>query len=337
MSGPAVPPRVSVVIPCYQAAWSVGRTLASVFAQTFAPFEVILVDDGSTDALDAAIAPYRARLTVVRQPNAGLAAARNRGIAAARADLVAPLDADDLWHPDFLAALVTALDAAPAAPFAFADSFRIDEADRLLPELALPRPPRHDFAGLISLNSVGNGSAAVFRRAPLLAAGGYDSSLRDRAAQGAEDWKLLVTLAAAGEPVRVGRRLVAYRLTRAGMSQARPHRQLAAIEAVIGDLRRDFPAAPPRLFRDARTMMIAWLLPAFLHRRMVGRALREAWRAYALNPLWWRNPELRLVHVARARMAVSPRASEAGALRDWRDGDRRPFAFLPPAAHTSQA
>ncbi|WP_375426913.1 glycosyltransferase family 2 protein [uncultured Sphingomonas sp.] len=332
MNDVSITPRVSVVIPCYQAAWSIRRTLRSVMAQRFTPFEIILVDDGSTDALDAAIEPYADRIRLVRQDNHGLAAARNRGIALARADLVAPLDADDLWHPDYLADLVAALDGAPAAPFAFAGSFRIDEDDRLLPDLHLRRAPRHDFAGLVSLNSVGSGSAAVFRRAMLLAAGGYDPSLRDRAAQGAEDWKLLVHLAAIATPVPVSRKLVAYRLTRAGMSQARPQRQLAAIDAVIDDLARDFPAAPRRLFRDARTMMTAWLLPAFLRNGMMGQALREAWRGYVLNPLWWRNPELLLVHTARLRMALRARPEPLGLLSDWTDEDgSRPFGFLSPS------
>jgi glycosyltransferase involved in cell wall biosynthesis len=322
-------PRVSVVIPCYQAAWSIARTLSSVFAQRFSSFEVILVDDGSTDALNDAISPWADRIKVIRQENQGLAIARNRGIRAARAALVAPVDADDLWHPNFLAELVFALEQHPGVPFAFAQSFRIDEQDQILPEVVLPRPPRHDFTGLVSLNSVGNGSAAVIRRTSLLAAGGYDASLLNRAAQGAEDWKLLVQLSAQGQPMLIPRRLVAYRLTRHGMSQHRPQQQLAAVEAVIDDLAKEFPLAPAQLFRDARTMMIAWLLPAFLRKRMFGYALWQACRGYVLNPRWWRNPELRLVHSARLMTVLTARLGTAGALRDWTEDGERPFSFLP--------
>jgi cellulose synthase/poly-beta-1,6-N-acetylglucosamine synthase-like glycosyltransferase len=100
------------------------------------------------------------------------------------------LDADDLWHPDFLVATVAALDDNPSAPFAYAYSFRIDEQDRLLPILRLGQPPRHDFLGLLSLNSVGSGSAAVFRRSLLRRLGGYDETMRHRGNAGAEDWKL---------------------------------------------------------------------------------------------------------------------------------------------------
>jgi hypothetical protein len=164
--------------------------------------------------------------------------------------------------------------------------------------------------------------------------GGYDETLRERAAQGAEDWKLIVKLAATGNPVFTPRNLVAYRLTRSGMSQASPDRQLAAIDAVIGDLRSDFPDTDPRLFRCARTMMTAWLLPAFLRQRRFSRVLREAGRAYLLNPFWWRNANLRLVHAARLRMALGLSQRESWKnfrLADLREGEERPFAFLDKA------
>lgn len=321
------PPRVSVIIPCFNSAWSIERTLRSVFVQHFGDYEVVIVDDGSTDDLLSKLEPYHDEVRVVRQPNGGLAAARNRGTAEAKGELIAPIDADDLWHPEYLSVLVAALDEQPSAPFAYAGSHRIDEDDRLLPELNLARVPDHDFAGLISLNSVGSGSAAVFRKTAVKACGGYDPSLRDRAAQGAEDWKLIVQLAAVAQPVLVPRRLVAYRLTRAGMSQNQPERQLAAIEAVIGDFRAEFPDAPNRLFQDARTMMIAWLLPAYLRKRMWAQAVFQGIRAYGLNPLWWRNRNLRLVHMARAGMALS-RGMSPYPIADMDENGERPFAFL---------
>jgi glycosyltransferase involved in cell wall biosynthesis len=287
-----------------------------------------VIDDGSTDDLMSEIGPFIDRIRLVRQSNAGLAAARNRGIAEARGPLIAPIDADDLWHPDYLSTLVAALDGTPAAPFAYAGSHRIDESDHLLPELRLARTPDHDFSGLLSLNSVGSGSAAVFRKTAIETAGGYDTTLRDRAAQGAEDWKLILQLAAVAPPVFVPRKLAAYRLTRTGMSQNRPDRQLAAIEAVIGDLRAAFPKVSAHRFRDARTMMIAWLLPAYLRKRMWMDAALQCMRAYALNPLWWRNRNLRLVHMARVKMAISLRQASTSHIIDLEDRGEYPFAFL---------
>jgi glycosyltransferase involved in cell wall biosynthesis len=96
----------SVVIPVFNARRTLARTVASALAQTFTHFEVILVDDGSTDdGLITLPQPLDPRIVVIRQSNAGEGAARNRGIEAARHEWVAFLDADDIWLPDHLAEL----------------------------------------------------------------------------------------------------------------------------------------------------------------------------------------------------------------------------------------
>jgi glycosyltransferase involved in cell wall biosynthesis len=96
----------SVVIPVYNARRTLSRTVASVVAQTFTDFEVILVDDGSTDdGLATLPQPLDPRIVVIRQHNAGEGAARNRGIEAARHEWVAFVDADDIWLPGHLAEL----------------------------------------------------------------------------------------------------------------------------------------------------------------------------------------------------------------------------------------
>ena len=107
------PPRVSVVVTTYNQALYIGSALESVFAQTRQPDEVIVVDDGSTDETPARIAPYRDRLVCIRQPNQGIAGARNTGIRRARGELLAFLDGDDVWEPEKLAIHIAAATGHP--------------------------------------------------------------------------------------------------------------------------------------------------------------------------------------------------------------------------------
>jgi glycosyltransferase involved in cell wall biosynthesis len=97
-----VPPAISCVIPVFNGEAFLAEALDSVFAQTLAPDEVIVVDDGSTDGTQAVLRRYGDRVRYVHQQNKGPAAARNRGIGMARGDLFAFLDADDLWLPEKL-------------------------------------------------------------------------------------------------------------------------------------------------------------------------------------------------------------------------------------------
>lgn len=331
-------PRVTVVVPMYNGAGYIERTLASVFAQTFTDFEIIVIDDGSTDIgpdLVLACAARDKRLRLVQQTNRGLAAARNRGIAEAVAPLVAPIDADDLWHPEFLQCTTDALATSSLAPFAFSYSFHIDVNDVMLPSVEWTSPPRHDFIGLIHLNSVGNGSAAVFRRRLIKEVGGYDESLRQRAAQGAEDWKLVLELARHSSPVLIPRQLVGYRQTPTGMSRANPIAQWAAVDAVLSDLLTDYPTIRKSDLANGRTMIIAWLLPALLRNKRWWVSLRLGARAYLCNPLWICNRSIRHIHSIRLQFlvvalyqAIFRRPSDRLHLSQWQLNSQRPFAFL---------
>lgn len=95
-------PTVSVVITTYNQVGYIAATIASVLAQTYRDLEVVLVDDGSTDGTEAAVGPYRSYLKYIRQPNRGVAAARNTGISRAKGRILAFLDGDDLWEPEKL-------------------------------------------------------------------------------------------------------------------------------------------------------------------------------------------------------------------------------------------
>jgi len=117
-------PFVSVIIPAYNAAPYIADTLASLDAQRFRDFETIVINDGSPDTadLERVLVPYRNRIVYLRQPNSGPSAARNAGIRAAQGDLLALLDSDDLWEPDYLEAQVEFLDQRPEIDVVYCDA-----------------------------------------------------------------------------------------------------------------------------------------------------------------------------------------------------------------------
>lgn len=107
-------PAYSVVIPAYNAAAFIGETIASVMAQTHLPTQIIIVDDGSTDDLSAALADLGAPLCLIRQKNSGPGSATTRGMADVKTEFVATLDADDLWEPTKIEQQFAVLQAGPA-------------------------------------------------------------------------------------------------------------------------------------------------------------------------------------------------------------------------------
>jgi glycosyltransferase involved in cell wall biosynthesis len=128
MPASSATPAISIVMPLYNKAGQVLKTIASVTAQTLSDWELVVVDDGSTDGGPALVrALGDARIRVVSQANAGVSAARNRGIELARADLIAFLDADDLWLPQFLAAILALQADFPQARW-FATGYEIRPA-----------------------------------------------------------------------------------------------------------------------------------------------------------------------------------------------------------------
>jgi glycosyltransferase involved in cell wall biosynthesis len=279
---------VSVVIPAFNASWSIQRTLASVAAQTWRDLEVLVVDDGSTDATAEIVGAFVARdprFRLVRQTNHGASAARNRGLALARGDYVAPLDADDLWNPRCIEALVRALEAeGDGAVFAFARSIWIDERDRIIARPHGAMPSAIDFRELLLRNPVGNGSASLFRRAALVAAGGWDEAFsRDRRC--CEDFELLLRVAWRGRIVAVDEPLVFYRVTERGKSQAL-ERSADAFLAILERQRQHGPRLPPWDYWRARSLTMLWLLQRAVRAGRPRLAARLAAWAYLRNPLW---------------------------------------------------
>ena len=114
-------PLVSVVVPAYNAERTLKASVDSVFAQDFRDFEVIVVNDGSTDSTSAVLAAYDSQIRVIDQNNRGAPAARNAGVSAASGKFIAFLDSDDLWSPHKLTQSVRALEQNPSASLVFSD------------------------------------------------------------------------------------------------------------------------------------------------------------------------------------------------------------------------
>jgi glycosyltransferase involved in cell wall biosynthesis len=114
-------PRVSVIVPVYNGAATVAAALDSIVAQTFSDFEIVAIDDGSTDDSPIVLERYRPRVRVLTQQNRGPSAARNLGVRNSVGEYLAFLDADDLWRPEFLERTVAALDRDPAIVLVYTD------------------------------------------------------------------------------------------------------------------------------------------------------------------------------------------------------------------------
>jgi glycosyltransferase involved in cell wall biosynthesis len=193
-------PKLSVIIPAYNVAPYIGETLDSVFAQTFADYEVIVVNDGSPDTedLERALARFIGRLRYIKQENQGASVARNTGLSAAQGEFVAFLDADDLWLPNYLDEQIKFIrehdcDLVCADAEVFSDSSR--EEQTYMESLMSDAPLTGDvtFLGLLSAEQSLITSGVVVRREPVLEVGLFDKALRN-----SQDFDLWLRLARHG-------------------------------------------------------------------------------------------------------------------------------------------
>ena len=203
-------PLVSVIVPVFNGSATLAETLESVLAQTLTRFELIIVNDGSTDTTGQIIREFARRDPRIRacdQPNGGVSRARNTGLAAARAPYVAQIDADDLWHPTYLERMIEALDQADEdAAFAYASYREIDAQSRVTRNAEVYGVCGSARNRFLEHNYAVNGSGYVARRSLALAVGGFDARLT-----ACEDNEFLVKMADQGSVVAVPQYLVGYR------------------------------------------------------------------------------------------------------------------------------
>lgn len=206
--------RVSVIIPTYNYARFLAQAIDSALAQTLMPREVIVVDDGSTDDTARVLEAYADGITVIRQPNLGVAAARNAGAARAEGELLAFLDADDVWLPEKLERQVAKFESDAGLGLVHCGMEEIDESGEGLgrrldgmegwvgDEMLLFR------RGVI----LGGGSGAMVSRVAFDAVGGFDTAMSTSA-----DWDLYYRIARRFRIGFVSEVLLQYRVHRSNM------------------------------------------------------------------------------------------------------------------------
>jgi glycosyltransferase involved in cell wall biosynthesis len=210
------PPTFSVVVPVYQGAETIGEAIESVLAQEPSPLEVIVVDDGSTDALDRALGPFGERVTIVRRPHRGVAAARNSGLNAASGDFVLFWDADDVLLPGKIAALGELGQQRPDLDLLCTDLYFERDGRRAgrFGEVN-PFPLRQQRTTVLERCFV---VQPAFRRSRLVEIGGFDKTLAT-----GEDWDCVLRLILSGSSAGLwDEPLGVYRINSGSLTHSRP-------------------------------------------------------------------------------------------------------------------
>jgi len=180
---------VAVIIPTFNHAHFLGAAIESVLAQTRPADEIVVIDDGSHDNADAVVATYP-DVRIVRQSNAGLAAARNKGIEETHSALLMFLDADDRLKPDAIALSLESLGKSPSAAFAYG-GYELVYPGKLRRQANYHPVPEDAFPAFLRFNPVGMHGTVTYRRECLDAVGGFDPALG-----ACEDHDLYLRLAA---------------------------------------------------------------------------------------------------------------------------------------------
>lgn len=286
----------TIVVPAYNVEKTLAETLASLLFQTHADFEIVLVNDGSTDGTLAIAEEFAsdARLRIITQANRGLAGARNTGISAARGEIIGFCDSDDLWVPEKLARHVAHLKANPQVGVSYSGSELIDDDSNTLGQAQRPKLSNVDAAHIFARNPIGNGSAPVIRRVVFdeIAYRPEQETERDwyfdetfRQSEDIECW-MRIALSTAWTFEGVDGLLTQYRINAGGLSAA-TDKQLQAWERMVEKLSADDPA-----FFKAHTARARAYQYRYLARRAISdldapraRALTRKWMAESRAPL----------------------------------------------------
>jgi len=280
---------VSIILPVYNTARFLGAALQSALNQTYRDLEVIVVNDGSTDGSSEIInrmAALESRIKIVTQENSGVAAARNRGIELATGEFIAPLDSDDLWHPEKISRQLEVMSKSdPDTALVYCWSKKVDESGAVVSNNCWPpfKVEGHVLPALSFLNIVGCGSVPMMRARHLRMVRGYSTKLKRQGCEGCEDWQTYISLSARWKFAAVPMVLVQYRQRADSMS-----RNLAQMyccqNSVIEETFAKYPHLPKYLKRWAEARMDRLHAASAMKNRQMIRALRYGSRALIHDP-----------------------------------------------------
>lgn len=232
---------ISVVIPVYNRENSIRRALDSVLAQSLPPYEIIVVDDGSTDRTADIIAEHYPTVTLIRQPNRGQCTARNEGIARAGGDLIALLDSDDFWLPDKLRVQARVFEEHPQLGLVATQKYK-NRAQFPVCKAKTPRIRYYPFSVFLKRTWL-HPSSVVIPKWVLKEIGCFDKSLG-----AAEDWDLWARIAYRYPVVRIKQRLTAVFEVSDSMSRNRSRQYMNDIKVIA----KWNPANPNTADQDRR-------------------------------------------------------------------------------------
>ena len=232
-------PVISVIIPIYNSEKTIRETIDSVLNQSFADFELIVINDGSSDSSLEIISNIEDdRIKVFSYPNAGISVSRNRGISHAQGEFIAFLDHDDLWTSDKLELQLKALQENPQAAVAYSWVNLIDESSKFLRQGSRLQDNKNIYGKLLLMSLFDTASNPLIRRSALIEVGGFDESIF-----GPEDWDIFIRIAARYDFVEVYQVQVLYRQI-SGSASSNVFRQETECLKVI---ERSFDLAPDSL------------------------------------------------------------------------------------------
>ena len=282
-------PLVSVIVPAYNAESFIAQTLDSIISQTYQNIEILVVDDGSQDRTPEIVESFAQRdqrLTLLRQANAGVAAARNLAIEKSSGEYIAPIDADDIWYPQKLEKQVECmLKGGPSVGLVYAWSVIIDENNSILKKLISYLEPEGDvYTALVYANFVGNASVPLIRRTCLERVGGYNCQLRSQKAQGCEDWDICLRIAEFYQLRVVPEYLIGYRETTSSMS-CNCSSMAKSYFLVMADVEQRHPEIPSFIYQWSRSNFYVYLIHQSLRTGQHWSTLYWLYKAFRVDSL----------------------------------------------------